>query len=97
VRNTGDAAATATVTVPAPAGATFPDPAGDAASVADGTLTWNVGDVPAGGERTLVVEATADSLASNPQIVWHDLSSTATLGDASARSHGPTVIPPQGG
>jgi hypothetical protein len=97
VRNPGDAPASGTVTVPAPAGATLSDPAGDAASVADGTLTWNVGEVPAGGERTLVVEATADGLAANPEIVWRDLSSTATLGDATARSHGPKVIPPQGG
>src|SRR5262245_17289154 len=80
VRNTGEAAAGGIVTVPAPAGATFADPAGDAAGVADGVLTWNVGDVPAGGERTLVVEATADDLAANPRIVWRDLSSTATLG-----------------
>jgi M6 family metalloprotease-like protein len=97
VGNTGETAEGATVTVPAPEGATFADPAGDAASVADGVLTWNVGEVPAGGERTLVVEATADGLAANPRIVWRDLSSTATLGDATARSHGPKVIPPQGG
>ena len=33
----------------------------------------------------------------DPQIVWKDLSSTATLGDVTATSHGPKVIPPSGG
>jgi immune inhibitor A len=41
VRNPAGAAVDGgTVTVPAPAGTTFSDPAGDAASVAGGTLTW---------------------------------------------------------
>ena len=70
-------------------------------SVPDGTTllsepTFTV-DVPAGGVAAKVLEARADTLAQDPQIVWKDLSSTATLGDVTATSHGPKVIPPSGG
>ncbi len=50
--------------------------------------------------RTLVVEAKAKTLGQDPQIVWKNLSSTATLtytGGPTRRrrtSHGPKVIPP---
>ena len=54
-------------------------------------------DVPAGGVAARVLEARADTLQQDPQIVWKDLSSTATLGDVTATSHGPKVIPPSGG
>ncbi len=54
-------------------------------------------DVPAGGVAAQVLEARADTLQQDPQIVWKDLSSTATLGDVTATSHGPKVIPPSGG
>jgi M6 family metalloprotease-like protein len=70
-------------------------------SVPDGTTllgepTFTV-DVPAGGVAARVFEAEADTLAQDPQIVWKDLSSTATLGDITTTSHGPKVIPPSGG
>ena len=70
-------------------------------TVPDGTTllsepTFTV-DVPAGGVAAKVLEARADTLQQDPQIVWKDLSSTATLGDVTATSHGPKVIPPSGG
>jgi M6 family metalloprotease-like protein/uncharacterized repeat protein (TIGR01451 family) len=70
-------------------------------SVPDGTTllgepSFTV-DVPAGGVATRVFEARANTLQQDPQVVWKDLSSTATLGDVTATSHGPKVIPPSGG
>ncbi len=45
--------------------------------------------------------ARADTLAEDPEIVWKNLSTVATLisaaGAQSAGSHGPKVIPPSGG
>jgi immune inhibitor A len=81
-----------TVTVPEPAGTSF----------TGGPVSWDVGSVPAAGadgapgERTLVVEARAHGVDEDPQIVWKDLSTTATgtATGAAARSHGPKVIPP---
>ena len=116
VRNFTETDATnVTVTVPAPDGAVFNDAvalsgAGTPA-VTDGgeSLSWTIPSVPkaAGGKptvRTLVVEGRADSLADDPQIVWKDISSTATVtyngyaGPAlESISHGPKVIPPNGG
>ncbi len=93
VRNYGpDLVDGGTVTVPEPEGATF----------TGGPVSWAVGSVPAAaadgtpGERTLVVEARAKGIDEDPQIVWKDLSSTATgtATGAAARSHGPKVIPP---
>jgi M6 family metalloprotease-like protein len=82
-------------------------------TVPDGTTllssaSWTVGNVPAAtgsgstltpGEQTKVFEARADTLEQDPQIVWKDLSATATLsaGGITQRSHGPKVIPPRGG
>ena len=49
----------------------------------------------------LVLEAKADTLQQDPQIVWKDLSTTAQLptaaGPPASPSHGPKVIPPSGG
>jgi M6 family metalloprotease-like protein len=81
------------------------------ASAPDGTsfaaVDWAVPDVPAKaadgtpGVQIKVIEATADSLAQDPEIAWKNLSSTATLiyggQSQSASSHGPKVIPPTGG
>ncbi len=78
---------------------------GTATISGDGTtLTWNIPTI--GGAvngsptiATLVVEAKADSLTEDPQIVWKDLSSTATLnsdgatGAQTSMTHGPKVIP----
>ena len=90
VRNyTATAASGATVTIPAPDGTTFthvtPANGSGTASISGGTITWNAGSVPAAaadgtpGLRTLVVEAKAETLGQDPQIVWKNLSSTATL------------------
>ena len=110
VRNLTDRAFSgAKVVAKAPAGTTFRQVspsagAGTASISADGkTITWNLGTVaaaPANGEtvRTLVIESKAATLLQDPQLVWKDLSTTATLttgaGTASSdRSHGPRVIP----
>ncbi len=82
-----------------------------AVAAPDGTTlaetTWNAGTIPAAGAdgpgtKQKVFEATADTLGQDPQIVWKDISSTATLtydGGAAIDevSHGPKVIPPDGG
>jgi M6 family metalloprotease-like protein len=85
----------ARVTASAPDGTSFP------------AVDWAVPDVPAKaadgtpGVQFKVIEATADSLAQDPEIAWKNLSSTATLTygaqSQSASSHGPKVIPPRGG
>ena len=68
-----------------------------------GPNTWDVGSVPARGDDgpgvvSKVFEATADTLAQDPQIAWKDLSAVATLsGGGEERAHGPKVIPPEGG
>jgi M6 family metalloprotease-like protein len=80
----------ATVTLAPPDGTTI-----------SGSATWDVGTLAAGATARKVFEARADTLAADPEIVWKNLSSLATLtydgGSASARSHGPKVIPPDGG
>ncbi|HYF64596.1 MAG TPA: immune inhibitor A domain-containing protein, partial [Herpetosiphonaceae bacterium] len=100
----------AVVKIPAPDGTGFlaaTTGSGTAAiSPTSGTITWNIGAVPAAAAdgtpsvATLIVQAQADSLAEDPQVVWKDLSSTATLtyagqpaGTIAAASHGPKVIP----
>lgn len=79
--------------------------AGTAEVRSDGSVRWSVGTVPGGAvaEPTrveLVLEASAATLAEDPRIVWKDLSTEATLttadATATARSHGPKVIPPNG-
>ncbi|MGH3331000.1 MAG: immune inhibitor A domain-containing protein, partial [Nocardioidaceae bacterium] len=100
---------TVTVTVPAPAGTTFTQARAGAgagtATIESGEVTWDLGTVPAAGEagptrRSLVLEARAHTLAKDPEVVWKNLSSTATLSiddapeQATATSHGPRVIPP---
>src|SRR5918999_743653 len=108
VRNyTASSVSGARVTIPAPDGTTFTGvttlSASDTASISGGTITWTLGTVPAavGGVpaiKTLVVQARTDTLGLDPQIVWKDLSSTATLSYGSttitSRSRGPKVIPP---
>ncbi len=70
-------------------------------------ITWNVGDVPARtnagpGLATLVVQSRADTLGQDSQIVWKNLSTTATVtydgysgAPLTSTSHGPKVIPPK--
>ncbi len=99
----------AVVRVPAVPGTTWVsanpigDGAGDVAIGGDGTLTWDIGTVPAGtvGDPevvTMVVEARADQLSDHPQLVWKNLSATAELTasgvEASSSTRGPRVIPP---
>ncbi|HEV3480293.1 MAG TPA: CARDB domain-containing protein, partial [Gaiellaceae bacterium] len=104
---TTSAASNAQVTIPAPDGVTFTQAkalAGSGTASAGGSsVTWSIPTVASGDTATLVVEAKADSIAQDEQIVWKDLSSTATLtyeghsGSLSDESHGPKVIPPSGG
>ena len=66
-----------------------------------GATTWDVGTLAAGQTARKVVEARADTLAAGPEIVWKNLSTTATAdlrpaADADGASHGPKVIPPGG-
>ena len=114
VRNfTDSAASNVAVTIPPVDSTTFTqvsplNGAGSALINSDGSITWSVGNVPAASNGnpalvTLVVEGTADTLGQDPQIVWKDLSSTATLTydggptGLTSMSHGPKVIPPSGG
>jgi M6 family metalloprotease-like protein len=96
----------AVVTVPAPDGTTFTQvaPSSEGSIGSDGSITWNAGTIPAAtdagpGVKTLVVEGDADTLAADPELVWKDLSSTATLTydggptGLTSTSHGPKVIP----
>ncbi|NUT56949.1 MAG: PKD domain-containing protein [Thermoleophilia bacterium] len=101
----------AVVRIPAADGVTFTRVApnvgsGTATINSTGTaITWTVGTVPARtdagpGLRTLVVEAKADTLAQDPQLIWKNLSTTATLtytgGTAvTDTSKGPKVVPPK--
>jgi M6 family metalloprotease-like protein/uncharacterized repeat protein (TIGR01451 family) len=100
------------VTVSAPPSATFMDATplngGESAVVTETSITWSLGTLPAATAagpmvRTLVVTARAASLTDDPEVVWKDLSSLATLaydgGPAGITSstHGPKVIPPDGG
>src|SRR4051812_21097971 len=91
------------VTVPTVDGTTFTRIAvGSGARVDGGRIVWDVGAVPgttnprAPGVASIVVEAKADTIAQDPQIVWKNLSTTATgtATGAAVVSHGPKVIPP---
>src|SRR4051812_27154714 len=92
------------VTVPPVDGTTFTRVAtGTGGGVDSGSrIVWNVGQVPGTsnprqpGSVTLVVEARADTVAQDAQIVWKNLSTTATgtATGAAVTSHGPKVIPP---
>ncbi|HVF76248.1 MAG TPA: PKD domain-containing protein [Acidimicrobiales bacterium] len=105
---TDESAAGITVTVPPVEGTTFTAvaPSTGSAVISGGTVTWSIPSLAAAtGDAsttaTLVVQARADTTEQDPQIVWKDLSTTATLatpGDdpATATSHGPKVIPPGG-
>ncbi|GAA1125104.1 PKD domain-containing protein [Nocardioides aquiterrae] len=91
----------ATITVTAPEGSTITDAGSGATVSGDGTtVDWTVPVVAAGQTRTLVLESVADTTAQNPEIVWRDISTTAsiTVGTSTkqATSHGPKVIPPSG-
>lgn len=91
----------ATVTVTAPDGSTITG-AGSGATISGGgtTVEWTLPTVAAGQTRTLVLESRADTTAQNPEIVWRDISTIAsiTVGTSTkeATSHGPKVIPPSG-
>jgi M6 family metalloprotease-like protein len=110
VKNFTDAAASgAQVTIPAADGMSFvsatPVTGSGTATATAGSITWDVGSVPARTEsgpglKTLVVEARADTLGQDAQVVWKNLSTTATLTYSGgptleSKSHGPKVIPPK--
>ncbi len=71
------------------------------ASLSGGVVRWNLGSVPATGNRFLILEAAASTLTQEPTVVWRNISSraTVTVGSASQQvaSHGPKVIPATGG
>jgi immune inhibitor A len=106
------AATNVAVSIAAPPSSAFIDATplnpSDTTSVGASSITWTIGTIPAATEagpmvRTLVVTARAASFAADPEVVWKDLSATATLTysgqPAAIRSttHGPKVIPPAGG
>jgi M6 family metalloprotease-like protein len=111
VRNyTSNAKTGVTVTIPHPDSVTFvsanPLVGSGSAGVGGGnTVTWNIGTIAAATSAgptvaTLVVNAKAATLAQDPEVVWKDLSNTATLtysggpGNITSSTHGPKVIPP---
>ncbi|MCI0346699.1 MAG: DUF11 domain-containing protein, partial [Chloroflexi bacterium] len=100
------------VSIEAPPSGTFLDATplnpGETASVSAASITWSLGTVPAATAagamtRTLVVTARAATLSADPEIVWKDLSTTATLhydgqpAATTAATHGPKVVPESGG
>jgi M6 family metalloprotease-like protein len=105
---TTSAASSITVTVPAVDGTTFTNVTpgvGTATVTGQGAISWTIPSLAAGGEdastvASLVAEAKADTTDEDPQIVWKNLSTSASLtytGHATpllAASHGPKVIPP---
>ncbi|MBF4162636.1 PKD domain-containing protein [Nocardioides acrostichi] len=106
ITNIGDAASGVSVSIPAPDGAVYTEaraPQGTSASVTGGDVTWTVGSVPAGTPEapttmSLVLVSEADTLSEDPQVVWKNVSTTASLtsgaSSATSTSHGPKVIPP---
>jgi M6 family metalloprotease-like protein/uncharacterized repeat protein (TIGR01451 family) len=93
-------------TLPAGAVLVSAEPAPDA--VSGNTLTWHVGSVAAGTgwpartspARRIVVTARAKTTTEDPQILYKDLSDTATVSqsgfpDATSTSHGPKVTTQQ--
>ncbi len=107
VRNVrGTDATGVTVRVTPADGARFLDESSPSAAIdADGAINWTIGTLPAGTAEaptvvTLVVDARSESLGEDPEIVWKDISSDATLtyedgpdGGVTSTSHGPKVIP----
>lgn len=100
----------AVVTVPVVDGTTFTmatpvNGSGTCVVNGGGGITWNIGPVAGAGPggptiKTCVVLALADTTAQDVQIVWKNLSSTATLTytggpvpSLTSTSHGPKVIP----
>jgi immune inhibitor A len=106
---TSSAAAGAQVTIPAADGMSFtnatPAAGSGTVSVSPSSITWSIGAVPARtvsgpGLKSLVVEAQADTLGQDAQVVWKNLSTTATLTSTggpslTSTSRGPKVIPPK--
>ena len=106
---TGAEVTDAVVTMDAPPAVTFtraePLGAGSEATT-PAQVTWTLPTVAAGTPEaptveTLVVEARAADLDTDPEVVWKDLSVTAGLTVtgapiADATTHGPKVVPPSG-
>jgi len=101
-------AAAVSVSIPAAPGMTFTNASAAAGgsgtcSVSSGAVSWSIPTIPAATAAgpaivSCVIEGKAKTAGQDPQIVWKDLSTTATLtwsGETrTARSHGPKVIPP---
>ena len=107
VRNYDAADAGVVVTVPDVDGMTFQQvepSAGTATIGGTGDITWTIGGVDAGTATepevvTLIVEGRALSTGEDEQVVWKNISTTATLvrdgaDPITSASHGPKVIPP---
>ncbi len=103
--DSGSTISNAIVTIPAADGMSFSNVtplsgAGTAFITGGNLVTWNIGNVPHAGKVTLVVEGIAKTAGQDPEIVWKDLSTTASLtwglagGPITDESHGPKVIPP---
>ncbi|MDQ3778700.1 MAG: hypothetical protein M3310_07570, partial [Actinomycetota bacterium] len=105
---TGETKTGAVGTITAPDGVTFlgAKPLGGAgtATVDPTSISWRIPSIATGTAATLVVEARADTLGADPEIVWKDLSTKATLtydgyagAEIASTTRGPKVIPPTGG
>ncbi|NNF63954.1 MAG: tandem-95 repeat protein [Acidimicrobiia bacterium] len=97
---TSDDATNVAVTVEVPDGTTFVTTTESAGSASiSGDINWTIPSLGAGETATMVVQAQADSQAQDLQIVWKNLSSTATMSyddgpvGIMSMSHGPKVIP----
>ena len=103
----------AAVSVPAVDGMSFTavhrlEDSGTAVITGTGDVLWTTGEIEGAtldGEelipatRTLIVTATADTLDADPQVVWKNLSTTASVVGSdeplsSSLAHGPKVVPP---
>ncbi|MEA2622003.1 MAG: hypothetical protein QOH61_913 [Chloroflexota bacterium] len=98
------------IDIPAPDGTTFTSVktlgGGGSAGIVGGAVHWTrptLGAATSAGARVakIVVTAKADNRTQDPEIVWKDLSSIATLtytggpgAGLKSESHGPKVIPP---
>ncbi len=106
VRNrTGATQNNVMVDIPTPDGTTFTAvttlTGSGTAVINSGTIDWNIGTMAPGDVATLVANGQADTALQDPEIVWKDLSTTATLtydgspaGGIDSVSFGPKVIPP---
>ncbi len=96
VRNDADLPADGgTVTIPPVAGMSFTKVEDGGATIDGGTVKWAVGQVGPASSKRVVLEATTATTGQDAEVVWKNLSTTATSTTAgTSTSHGPKVIPP---